>query len=182
MTKVCAVFASPNKNGLTAAVLDTFLKRTEGEQTDVFDVYEMSPAPCIGCGACKTFEGCINHDLDAFFSSFEESDLLVIASPVYCMSFPSPLKAIIDRFQRYYNARFSLGKRPAVEKSRKAVIILTAGSKREDGGIVVRLLERCFSVMNTHIASVVVLNDTDGHFYTENEINAAVSKAIEQIY
>ena len=182
MIKVCAIFASPNKNGITAAVLNSFINKLDNVQIDTFDAFDLAAKPCIGCGACKKEERCIYRDLNTLFESLENSDLLIVASPVYCLSVPAPLKAIVDRFQRYYNARFSLGKRPAIEKSRRAVLLMTAGSDRESGDVVVKQLERCFSVMNTKIATSVMLNNTDDHYYSDDEIEKAAAFALSQLY
>lgn len=91
-----------------------------------------------------------------------ECDLLVIASPIYNLSFPAPLKAVIDRFQRYFEARFSLGIKPAIAKHRPAVLLLSAGALCPEGEeFVSRQLRQCFSVMNTTLHAPLSWMNTD---------------------
>ena len=86
-----------------------------------------------------------------------------MASPVYNLSFPAPLKAVLDRFQRYFEARFSLGKKPAIEKHRKAVLLVSAGANcREGVDIMEKQLRQSFSVMNTDLTDTVSWLCTDG--------------------
>ena len=164
MKKISCVvlFSSPHKNGNSANMLNSFLEKIElPADIKVFDAYKLNAAPCIDCGYCKISEECAFHDIDELYEAIENCDLLVIAAPIYNLSFPSPLKAIIDRFQKYYNARFSRGKKPAIEKHRKAVLLAAAGSENEDGEMMIRQLEQSFSVMNTELISSAVINNLD---------------------
>ena len=67
-------------------------------------------------------------------AALEEADLVVIATPVYHLSFPAPLKALIDRLQRYWSARFILGKRPPISKGKRLVLLTASGSGSPEGG------------------------------------------------
>ena len=90
------------------------------------------------------------------------AELLVFATPVYNLTFPAPLKAIVDRFQRYFEARFALGLRPPIEKPKKAALLMTLGSKDMFGAEVVeKQLRMAFSVMNTQLEEVVAWPGTD---------------------
>ncbi len=138
-------------------------------ETEIFDVFRLNPLPCTDCGYCKKAEKCAYRDLDGLYSSLESCDLLIIASPVYNMSFPSPMKAILDRFQRYYNARFSLGIRPAIKKHRKAVLLICAGSEKETGELMINQLRQSFSVMNTELCASLLINGLDGKSLDEQD-------------
>ena len=98
--------------------------------------------------------------LEAFLDGLK--DLLVIATPVYNLSFPAQLKAVIDRFQRYFEARFARGIRPAIATHRDAVLLLTMG-RYDPFAVEVceKTLRQSFSVMNTTLKKTVVLPDTD---------------------
>lgn len=39
-------------------------------------------------------------------AKLEDADAVIVATPVYNLSFPAPMKALFDRFQRYYEAHF----------------------------------------------------------------------------
>ncbi len=156
------IFASPHSGGNCSRILSSFLDKIKLPlDIQTFNAYNLSPLPCIDCGYCKSTEQCAFHDLDELFSSIESCDLLIIVSPVYNMSFPSPMKAILDRFQRYFNARFSMNIRPAIKKHRKAVLLSAAGSDKETGDILIQQLQQSFSVMNTDLIAHAVINGLD---------------------
>lgn len=172
MSKISAVilFASPHRDGSCAAILHEFLNRISTPLDAVtFDAYSLSPAPCTDCGFCKTVRQCALRDLDEVYGAIENCELLIIVSPVYNMSFPAPMKAILDRFQMYYNARFSLGLKPAVSKHRKAVLLACAGSRNEDGTVMISQLRQSFSVMNTELCAHAVINGLDTASVTEDD-------------
>ena len=163
--KVLVLFGSPQGHGHTRGLLDAFLEAfSENREWQVqeLNLYEESFHPCVGCGACAKQEGCVFSDMDGFDRAFRQCDLLVVASPVYNFSFPAPVKAWLDRTQRYFEARFSLGLNPPVKKHRQAVLLLTMGSQ-DDYAVEVctHQLERAFSVMNTTLTGCALWDATD---------------------
>ncbi len=159
------MFASPNSQKHTRTLLNSFIEpftQDRDWKTTEMNAYEMQAKPCIGCLACAKKEECIYDDLDEFDKAFRQSDLFVIASPVYFDSFPSPFKAILDRTQRYFEARFSLGIENSIKKGRKAILLLTMGSEQETAiDVTIRQLEMAFGVMNTELAGCSVWSATD---------------------
>ena len=88
--------------------------------------------------------------------------MLLIASPIYNLSFPAPMKALLDRCQRYFEARFARGEKPCIPKGRKAVLLLTRGSGDARGDEICRQqLSQSFSVMHTELTGVCVWGHTD---------------------
>ncbi len=164
MNKISAVviFSSPHRSGSCSKLLDCFLEKIEHPlNITSFNAYELSAHPCTDCGFCKTTQKCAFRDLDELYYAIENCELLIIVSSIYNMSFPSPMKAILDRFQMYYNARFSLGIRPPVEKHRKAVLLACGGSPYENGEFMINQLRQSFSVMNTDLCACAVINGLD---------------------
>lgn len=96
--------------------------------------YERRPIPCDDCRYCQRQEGCSKRDLDDVYAALEAADLVVIATPVYHLSFPAPLKAFIDRLQQYWSARFVRNKRPPIARPKKLVLLTVSGSPRREGG------------------------------------------------
>lgn len=165
--RLLLVSGGPRKDGCSAAMLREFtalLAETAAPQHLSFaryEAYEARFAPCTDCRFCCRVEGCANPDMDGFWRDFETVDGIVIASPVYHLSYPAPMKAILDRTQRYFHARFSLGKRPPIDKYRPAVLLLSAGSSDEDGSVAVRQLERIFTVTHCTLVDHCLRSGTD---------------------
>lgn len=171
------IYGSPHSKGSTSELLSVFIKDFEESGSwniHTVDTYQLNPHPCTGCRLCAKKESCAFEDMDKLDKELRQSDLLVIASPIYNYSFPSPLKAVLDRWQRYFEAHFALGKKPAIKKHRRAVALLTMGSD-EDFGVEVATyqLKRAFSVMNTELYGCAVWSATD----RKNDKKAVADKA-----
>ena len=62
--KITVLFASPNKNGSTAILVDNFKRGAEenGHTVEVLDVCKMNVHPCIGCVRCGYEGPCVQRD------------------------------------------------------------------------------------------------------------------------
>ena len=145
------LFGSPHQSGATARLVQAFLKAfPEETEWTMVEAYHQKIAPCLGCGFCEHKEGCVNSDFDQIDHLLRTCDYLVVASPVYNLSFPAPLKAIFDRTQRYFSARFVRGERPPIAKHKKAAMLLACGADSRDGADIIRKqLKKIFWVL-TH--------------------------------
>ena len=119
---ITVIMASPRKNGFSSGLLTDFLNKTN-EPYKIYNAYELSAAPCIGCGYCKENGNCVNRDLDELFDSILASQRLVIATPIYNFTVPSPLKAIFDRAQVFYEH--------PVQGNRKLHLLVSCGRSGE---------------------------------------------------
>lgn len=180
---VLVFFGSPHKNGTSAKLLDAFLAPFYGNaEVQIINSYEQKIAPCLGCNVCAAEQTCSQRDFDGLDLLIRRADAIVVATPVYNLGLPAPLKAIIDRTQRYYAARFFLGVQKPVEKHKTAALLVTCGSSEpEDAALLYRQLERVFSVMNTKLKGMTVWADTDaddGHSTFEKARKAARDLAL----
>lgn len=175
-------FGSPYPDGRTGRMVKAFLEpfRQDGDTIKIVDSYQEHFLPCTACGVCKTEETCAQHDMDKVDRLYREADLVVVASPVYNLSFPAPMKAILDRFQRYYEARFSLGKKPSISKHKAAVLLAVLATEDMSGvTIMEKQLRLAFSVMNTTLESVISWSGTDQEGGTPQREKDAISRAKE---
>ena len=156
--KVCVIFGSPHKKGKTAALLAEYIKKLPNNaDVTIVNCYDEAVSPCVDCGVCKKTGSCVKRDMDSIYKAVEESDMLIFASPVYNLSFPSPMKAVLDRFQVYFNRRFSLDLRPPIEKPRKAVILLTHDSDKYGcAEYAVTTLKMLCTVLNAEVTKTVI--------------------------
>lgn len=126
---------SPRADGPTArllAALESSLPATVAVQR--FDCFAQPVLPCNDCRACHIIDGCARPDLKEFYRALEDAALLVFASPVYNLSFPAPLKAVVDRTQRYWAARFVRNIRPPIVRPKRVVLLTAAGADDPEGG------------------------------------------------
>lgn len=147
--KVLCIEGFSNENGNTKALLDEFLREYKNAEIIKYNTYKESPKPCYGCGFCKENEKCVYSDLQNFFILFETADIIIVASPIYNLSFPAPLKALIDRLQPYYESYYKYGKIQKIKKRREAYFLAAAGRDGEKAfNIMRRQLKNAFSITN----------------------------------
>lgn len=71
-----------------------------GFDVEIIRPSKLSIAHCNGCNKCVDSEECvINDDMQVIYDAFEDSDLFILATPVYFSGPSSILKQVIDRFQ-----------------------------------------------------------------------------------
>ena len=156
------IYGSPNKDHSFTMEL---LKKVEPDFLDnsvFFDCFNASPKPCDGCGFCKRADNCKYTDLNGFFDAFKAASRVIFAFPIYNGSFPAPMKALIDRFQQFYNARFFKNKRPPIEGMRDVTLVITAGSKNDPLPLIAAQLKPLFTVCGCRLKKAVMLLGTDG--------------------
>jgi multimeric flavodoxin WrbA len=170
MKKALVLMGSPRRNGFTAKLVDCFMEQwkkhiTQQDSVTVIDAYQSAINPCIHCGHCKLTQGCRYNDSDDFRiidQSLRETDLLVIGSPVYGLGFPAPLKAIFDRTQQYFEAKFSLGIPKPIEKHKPVLLLVPFGSKDPRGlEILQESVRLTCLLMNAHLEHTIAAPHTD---------------------
>jgi multimeric flavodoxin WrbA len=126
------------------------------------DSYKLNLKPCIHCGHCKTTFGCVYDDFIPVHNALCQADILIIASPVYCLGFPAPVKAILDRTQQYFEAKFSLGITKPIDKYKKAYFFTAHGSDKPSGiSTMEDQLRLIFRVLNANLEKTIIAPHTD---------------------
>lgn len=102
---ILVLTGSPRKNGNTEIMAEEFIKgaRDAGHTVTKFSTGAMDIHPCIACESCLRNDGkCFRQDdMQKIYPVIEESDMIVLASPVYWYSLTAQLKTAIDRFYAY---------------------------------------------------------------------------------
>ena len=157
------LFGSPNKKGHTAQMLACFLQALPRSYETIFiDTYQKRYEPCTACGFCAQQDGCAFHDMDEVDSLLRTADLLIVATPIYNLGFPSPLKAVWDRTQRYFAARFQRGIRPPIPKAKRGVLLLSCGADDTLGAqMIQRQLQMIYTILNAQLEEVIIWKNTD---------------------
>lgn len=130
---------SPRPNGNSFILADAFAKGAEaaGHTVRRFDT---APAEIDGCRACnqcfKHGNACVfDDDFNILAPRLEEADVLVLATPLYWFSFPSQLKAALDKLYSLLVGKRSLN-------IRECVLLATAETEdTEDFAGIVRSYE-----------------------------------------
>ena len=133
------LMGSPRKNGNTAALLRPFREELEqaGHNVRLFWLYDMQIYGCTACRNCQQkwdgFYCSIEDDCQAIFEAICQSDVLVLATPIYSWFCTAPMKAALDRLGYGLNKFYGKEKGPALGKGKRVAILTTCGYRPERG-------------------------------------------------
>ncbi|SFU96370.1 flavodoxin family protein [Butyrivibrio sp. INlla21] len=116
MKKIFVLIGSRQKKGNTAGFAKRITDRLDKEKFEVEYAFpqDFNIAPCMGCSQCFVRTNCVNRDdLNLLHEKILESDLFIIASPVYMHYFTADLKLIIDK-SSWWAHTFRLQGKPVV--------------------------------------------------------------------
>ena len=103
--KIVCLLGSPREKGNSAIVANRFCATAErlGAGVQVFALNKLEYRGCQACMACKTkLDHCVlEDDLTEVLEAVRETDVLVLASPVYYGDLSSQMKGFIDRSYSY---------------------------------------------------------------------------------
>ena len=124
-----------NTNALTDIVADRF--REEGRDVREFDLTRMDIRPCLACRTCQqdwSEVSCVQaDDMHQIFDAIMESDLLVLATPIYSWYCTPPMKAMLDRLVYAMNMYYGEERGPSLWKGKKVALIVTSGYPADKG-------------------------------------------------
>lgn len=117
MTQILSISSSPIKNGNTETLLDHMMKTAKdfGCDTQSVKLSGMNIKECIHCNSCigkqKEHQYCIlEDDAQPIFEMAQNSDILLLASPVYLMRTNARMAALLDRMRVFIFGNISGGK------------------------------------------------------------------------
>lgn len=103
--KVMAFNGSPRKTWNTATLLENALEgsRSEGAETELIHLYDLDYKGCNSCFACKTkgsksYGRCaVNDELTPILRKIEESDAIILGSPIYLGTVTGEMRSFLER-------------------------------------------------------------------------------------
>lgn len=137
--RVCILMGSPRKNGNTNALRLPFQDELEqlGHTVNTHWLYGLDIRPCTACRTCQrdwSRMGCaIRDDVPRLADEILQSDLLVLATPIYSWYCTPPMKALLDRLVYGMNKYYGAEKGPALWAGKAMALLLTCGYRPEQG-------------------------------------------------
>jgi multimeric flavodoxin WrbA len=131
--------ASPRKNGNTSMILKPFIAELELNQKeyDLIWLYDKHIESCIACRNCQkdwTIFGCrYVDDAQEIFDKIRDSDVIVLATPIYAWYCTPPMKSLLDRLVYGMNKYYGDEQGPSLWAGKKVAIITTCGYRPEKG-------------------------------------------------
>ena len=167
LTKVLGIFGSPRKGGNTERLLEETLKGAEKEGADVerLHIVRFHITPCTECLQCLEKGECvIQDDMQKIYPKLLESDIIILASPIFFYGITAWAKALVDRSQALWARKYIL-KDPSLGKEgkrRKGFLISVGGTKGQkvfDGAILTA--KYFFDVLNAEYVGELVFRNMD---------------------
>ena len=122
--KVLVVCGSPYANSHSDALAAAFADgvKESGNTVEWVKLSTKKISPCLGCSACRdsgNWECIIKDDTQELHKILQESDAVVLVTPLYFLTVTAQLKTFIDRLYTLHHSKKIQGK--------KSVLISTSG-------------------------------------------------------
>ncbi|MFZ3253071.1 MAG: flavodoxin family protein [Syntrophales bacterium] len=98
--KILGLDGSPRKNGNTEKLVRAVLEGAaeKGAEAEFHKLAKEKISPCLGCIGCRETGVCvINDDMQRLYARIQDSDAIVIGSPVYLWQVTAQTKVFMDR-------------------------------------------------------------------------------------
>jgi multimeric flavodoxin WrbA len=137
--KISVFLGSPRAEGNTAALVDRVRRKltTDGHKVETIHLAPLHIAPCLECFTCqrdKSQPSCVQEDdMAGLLQRVMESDVTILACPVFCWSFPAQMKPFLDRTVCLHKFSADGGDEISLVANKKWALIVTAGGDEFDG-------------------------------------------------
>ena len=166
MKKVLAIMGSPRKNMNTDKLLDAFLEKFQEDEYIINKVYlrNLDIKHCTGCEYCNRTGDCATRDdMSDLYDTIDDSQVIIVAAPVYFNSVNGLTKNMIDRSQRYWSLKYALGQEYKRNEDRIGIFLSVGGAPftydQFDGSIAV--MDFFFRAINAKYKGNCFLSHTD---------------------
>ncbi len=163
--KIVGILGSPRKNGNSEALLDAALKAFDKNNVRIERIVlnNLDFRPCIECGGCDKTGICVlKDDLVNVYKKVKESDILIIASPIFFGNISALTKMLIDRFQCIWVEKYILKKYDKPAPKRLGAFIAVSGSNNikffKNAESIIKIF---FAVTNTIYADSLFIGGCD---------------------
>ena len=101
--KILVLNGSPRPSGNTVKMIDCFSRGAvaSGHNVERVDICNLHIRGCTGCEYCHSGENdkcCQKDDMHTVYEKMKESEMLIIAAPIYYHGISGQMKCVIDRF------------------------------------------------------------------------------------
>jgi len=150
MKKAFILNGSPRKKGNTSILIQHLTENINSNiEIEQLFLYDISILPCIDCRACKkgNLECVLKDGMKEIYPKLDDSDLIVIGTPIYWFGPTATTKLFLDRFRPYFVNKKLSGK--------KAALILPAGSGAGDCGLTTEMFKRSFDALGVELIQTI---------------------------
>lgn len=162
---ILGISGSPKRRGLTNLLLDNAIDgaRREGAVTEKIILNDLNFRACQECGGCDNTGICVlDDDMKPVYDKIAAADAMIVASPIYFGTVTAQLKAMIDRLQCSWVAKYVLKKKTPLRNKRKGIFLCVGGNDKkeyfEDAKKVVKIM---FAVLDIKYSGDLFVGGTN---------------------
>jgi multimeric flavodoxin WrbA len=159
--KLLGIIGSPRTNSNSKIMMKEALKGFKSifvPDTTIIELSKKTISHCTGCNQCRKKKRCIyNDDFNEILNDWIEADALIYSCPVYHMSVPSKLKALIDKLG---HVNFSKYKRTLPRFCKVGAVLAQGTSKYGGQELTIQFLTNHLLIMNC----IPISGDTPGSY------------------
>ncbi|MEG1254579.1 flavodoxin family protein [Clostridium sp.] len=163
MKKLLVINGSPNKHGHTTKILDDIMIGVDKDiEINYVNCYSLDIKPCIDCKNCSNIQGIcsIEDSMTMIYKHIKESNIIILASPMYFGMFPAPLKSLIDRCQVIWSEKFIFNN--INKENKKGIFIFNGGSSWDNMFINMENIGKyLFNTLDCSIIYKILIDNTD---------------------
>ena len=118
--KIVGIEGSPRRDGNTEKLVRRILAgaKEAGGKTEFLKLADLTINYCLGCGSCRATGECVvQDDMDRVVDAIQQSNVIVLGSPIYLWQVSGNTKVFMDRLCRLltpnYESRLNGPKRIA---------------------------------------------------------------------
>jgi multimeric flavodoxin WrbA len=171
--KITAVLGSPIRNGNSEEMVNLFLTGFTGDDISIFNINELNCKGCQACDECKKSDSieCALHDeLQPAMNSLLESDLIVLASPIYMDQITAQMRIFQDRLNVFLRSDFS-----TKLKETPTILLFSQAIEDENGYMdYFKTLKKVYGKFNMKVVDMIVLPDASEHDEIKNNSEVQV--------
>ena len=149
--KVLGILGSPRRGGNSEFLLDKALEgaQSRGLDTEKIVLNELKFSPCQECGGCAKSGKCVvNDEMRLIYKKVDRADRIILASPIFFGSLPAQVKAMVDRYQCRWIAKYVLGKKDSRPSKRGFLILVSAAGKKSFFKNAESIVKNLFAVLD----------------------------------
>jgi len=161
--KLVAIYGSPRKEGNSDILLDNFLKGVESsERYKIENIYirDLKISPCLEIYKCKDNGRCIiDDDFQKAFDLIDESDVVVLSTPVMFYTVSAHTKIFMDRCQSFWVRKYLLKQKSKLKDGYLLSVGGTKGEKLFDG--IILTIKYFFDAFDCKLKDSVLVRGVD---------------------
>lgn len=165
MVDIAAIYGSPRRDGNSALLLDQAVKgaRSQGAHIEEIFLREYTISPCLELYNCLNSGKCaIEDDFPQILEKLEQSDGIILASPIFFYTVSAHTKIMMDRCQSLWIRKNVLKDIDNTSPRRKGLFLAvgaTQGKQLFDGAVLT--VKYFFDVFDMDITDTVLCRGVD---------------------